>query len=190
MKLLVCVHKYYIIQGHNRLSRKPPFSSSQKLYPHPRIPAAMLFFVSLCFSVFPLTWESPQVGGGDHFLDSYFCELEFVSRSSFRFLSAVLAEKKGPRCCLPPLYIYIYIYRERERYTYVCNACMYVCMYVYTYIYIYMYIHTLYIYIYIYIYIHIIIYIKLYLPSVCWCQFLVCLCWEWKPQFPECNTLR
>ena len=38
--------------------------------PHPRIPAARLFFVFLCFAVFYFTWGNPEVGGGDNFLDS------------------------------------------------------------------------------------------------------------------------
>ena len=41
-----------------------------KTYPHPRIPAARLFFVFLCFAVFYFTWGNPEVGGGDNFLDS------------------------------------------------------------------------------------------------------------------------
>ena len=42
-----------------------------KTYPHPRIPAARLFFVILlCVSVFSSTWGNPEVGGGDNFLGS------------------------------------------------------------------------------------------------------------------------
>ena len=34
---------------------------THKTYPHPRIPAARLLFVILCFSVFSSTWGNPEV---------------------------------------------------------------------------------------------------------------------------------
>ena len=39
-------------------------------YPHPRIPAARLFFVILCLSAFSATSRNPEVRGGDNFLGS------------------------------------------------------------------------------------------------------------------------
>ena len=41
-----------------------------KTYPHPRIPAARLFSVFLCFPTFSSTWGNPEVGGGDNFWGS------------------------------------------------------------------------------------------------------------------------
>ena len=41
-----------------------------KTYPHPRIPAARLFSVVLCFPMFSSTWGNPEVGGGDNFWGS------------------------------------------------------------------------------------------------------------------------
>ena len=42
-----------------------------KTYPHPRIPAARLFPVFLCFPMFSSTWGNPEVGGGANFWGSY-----------------------------------------------------------------------------------------------------------------------
>ena len=41
-----------------------------KTYPHPRIPAARLFSVLLCFPMLSSTWGNPEVGGGDTFWGS------------------------------------------------------------------------------------------------------------------------
>ena len=54
--------------GHAESQRR--VTQQAKTYPHSRIPAARLFFVILCFSVFSSTWGNPEVRGGDHFLGS------------------------------------------------------------------------------------------------------------------------
>ena len=61
--IVLVIRKYHMIiaSGITATGQQP------KTYPHPRIPAARLFVVILCFSVFSPTWENPEVGGGDNF---------------------------------------------------------------------------------------------------------------------------
>ena len=57
--------------GRGRHGPRLPVGHQQTItYPHPRIPAARLFFVILGCSVFSSTWENPEVGGGDNFWGS------------------------------------------------------------------------------------------------------------------------
>ena len=67
-----------------------------KSYPHPRIPAARLFFVILCFSMFSSTWGNPEVGGGDNFLGSYFKPV--LWNGYFPSEPAKAAQKQPPIC--------------------------------------------------------------------------------------------
>ena len=47
------------------------WSVAARTYPHPRIPAARLFYVFQCFPMLSSTWGNPEVGGGDNFWGSY-----------------------------------------------------------------------------------------------------------------------
>ena len=53
------------------LAQNYEYSQQPKTYPHPRIPAARLFSVSLCLPMFSSTWGNPEVGGGDNCWGSY-----------------------------------------------------------------------------------------------------------------------
>ena len=55
-----------------------PLSRQPKTYPHPPKPAAGLSFVFSHFSAFSSSWESPEVGGGDKFWDSYYILLYYI----------------------------------------------------------------------------------------------------------------
>ena len=45
--------------------RSDPENQQPKTYPNPPIPAARLFLVFLCFSMFSSAWGNPEVQGGD-----------------------------------------------------------------------------------------------------------------------------
>ena len=55
---------YYNMIYYTMIVWKLPNKASKQLNPHPRMPAARLFFVIQCFLVVSSTWGNPEVGYG------------------------------------------------------------------------------------------------------------------------------
>ena len=94
-------------------------SQQPKTYPHPQIPAARLFFVILCFSIFSSTWGNPEVGGGDNLFG--FLQAVLIAQTSAQSLGSSDARRlyawlfdaavsRGPDG-LPPLFGWTQMYQ-------------------------------------------------------------------------------
>ena len=130
-------------------------SQQPKTYPHPRIPAARLFFILAWFSVFYSTWGNPEAGGGDNFLGSQVPESDHLRTARGRSPRGVPAWHDQHRWMV---FIYIYIYIHAHIHSYIHRN---IHTYIHTYIHIsiYIYIYVLHAYNHIYTYVCVYIYI-------------------------------